>query len=134
LSEEEIKTMTKDAELHGEEDKKRKELVEAQNQADSLIYSVEKSLKEHGSKLPASEMQSIEQALEKCRKAKGSAVASEIKKAIEELSSASHKLAEYIYKDAGAHAAGAGPQQKAKQKEDEDVVEAEFEEVDKDKK
>jgi molecular chaperone DnaK len=137
LSEEEIERMTKDAELHGAEDKKKKELVEVQNQADSLIYSVEKSLKEHGDKLSDSEKQSINESLDKCKKIKDSQSSAEIKQAVEELSAASHKLAEYIYRDAGAQASanpeGAG-QKSEKQKEDEDVVEAEFEEVDKDKK
>jgi molecular chaperone DnaK len=135
LSEEEIKKMVRDAESHSAEDHKKKELVEAKNNADSLVYSVEKSLKDYADKITADEKRDIEEALEHCRKVKDSSIdATEIRAAIDKLTTASHKLAEHIYKSAGAHpAGGAGAEQGAKKEGEEEVVEAEFEDVDKDK-
>ncbi|MCX5718047.1 MAG: molecular chaperone DnaK [Nitrospirae bacterium] len=141
LSSEEVKKMTRDAESHGEEDKKKKQLAEARNEADTMIYSVEKSLKEYGDKLSESEKKDIEASLETCKKAKDSGTdASEIKSSVESLMKASHKLAEHIYKAAGDQqaaagagaGAGAGTGAAGKPSE-EDVVEAEFEDVDKNK-
>jgi len=139
LTEEEIKKMTRDAESHSEEDKKKKQLAEARNEADTLIYSVEKSLKDYGDKLNEAEKKDIEEAVERCKKAKDtSSEASEIKSAIEDLMNKSHKLAEHLYKGAGAQAgAGAGPSETGEAQAkgpEEEVVEAEFEDVDKDKK
>ncbi|MBI3378390.1 MAG: molecular chaperone DnaK [Nitrospirae bacterium] len=135
LSADEVKNMTRDAESHGEEDKNKKQLAEARNEADTMIYSVEKSLKEYGDKLNESEKKDIEAALEKCRKAKdSSADASEIKSSVESLMKASHKLAEHIYKAAGDQQAAAGAGASGAKPSEEDVVEAEFEDVDKDKK
>jgi molecular chaperone DnaK len=136
LSETEIKNMVRDAESHGEEDRKKKELAEARNNADTLVYTVEKSLKDYGDKVTADEKRDIEEALENCRKVKDSSSdPEEIKSATDRLTSVSHKLAEHIYKSAGAHSqgdgAGAG---QAKKEGEEEVVEAEFEDVDKDKK
>jgi molecular chaperone DnaK len=129
--------MMRDAEAHADDDKKKRELIEARNTADSLIYSVEKSLKEYGDKITDDEKQKIQTALEKCRKAKDSSNdTSEIKTATEELTQASHKLAEHIYKDAQGQAAGAEGAGKAESKTkspEEEVVEAEFEDVDKKK-
>jgi molecular chaperone DnaK len=137
LNEEEIKKMTRDAESHADEDKRKKQLAEARNEADTLIYTVEKSLTEYGDKLSESEKREVQDALERCKKAKDTSnEASEIKSAIENLTRTSHKFAEHIYKDAGAQAgagAGTGAQAGAKGPEEE-VVEAEFEEVDKNKK
>ncbi len=135
LSPEEVKKMTRDAESHGEEDKKKKQLAEARNEADTMIYSSEKSLKEYGDKLSESEKKDIEAALEKCKKAKDSgADASEIKTSVESLMKASHKLAEHIYEAAGAQQApGAGAEASGTKPSEEDVVEAEFEDVDKKK-
>jgi molecular chaperone DnaK len=138
LSEEEIKKMMRDADAHSEEDKRKKQLAEARNEADTLVYSVEKSLKDYGDKLTESEKKEIEDAIERCKKLKDTSnEVSEIKSAIENLTRTSHKLAEHIYKSAGAQAgagaAGAGPQAGEKGPEEE-VVEAEFEDVDKDKK
>lgn len=135
LSEEEIKKMVRDAEAHSDEDKKRKQLVEAKNEADTLVYSVEKSVSEYGDKITEAEKKDIEAAIENCRKVKDSSSdVSEIKAATENLTKASHKIAEHVYKAAGAQAGTAGgPAEgtEAKAKADEDVVEAEFEEVDK---
>jgi molecular chaperone DnaK len=139
LNEDEIKKMTRDAEAHSEEDKKKKRLAEARNEADTLIYTVEKSLKDYGDKLTESEKREIEDAIESCRKAKDTSnEASEIKSNIENLTNKSHKLAEHIYKSSGAQAgaggaAGTGAAEGTKGPEEE-VVEAEFEDVDKDKK
>ncbi|MBI4685564.1 MAG: molecular chaperone DnaK [Nitrospirae bacterium] len=138
LNDDEIKRMMRDAESHSDEDKKKKQLAEVRNEADTLVYSVEKSIKEYGDKLNESEKKDIEAALEKCRNAKDtSSDASEIKSSVESLMQASHKLAEHIYKAAGAQqAAGGGADTSggagAKPSEEE-VVEAEFEDVDKKK-
>ena len=144
LTEEEIRKMVRDADAHSDEDKRKKQLAEVRNEADTLVYSVEKSLKDYGDKISESEKKEIEEALERCRKAKDtSQEPSEIKSAVENLTSKSHKLAEHLYKGAGAQpgadagagtgASGAGAQSGAKGPEEE-VVEAEFEDVDKDKK
>ncbi|GER93671.1 molecular chaperone DnaK [hot springs metagenome] len=131
LTEEEIKRMMRDAEEHAAEDRRKKELAEARNNADTLIYSVEKSVKEYGDKLTEAEKKDIETALEKCKKVKdASSDASEIKAAIEELTKASHKIAEHVYKAAQEHAGATGAETKSKPHEEE-VVEAEFEDVDK---
>jgi molecular chaperone DnaK len=137
LSEEEIKKMMRDAESHSDEDKRKKQLAEVRNEADTLIYTAEKSLRDYGDKLTESEKKEIQDALEGCKKAKDTSnEVSEIKSAIENLTRASHKLAEHIYKgsgaEAGAGAAGTGAEAGAKGSEEE-VVEAEFEEVDKEK-
>ncbi len=139
LSEDEIKKMQQDAELHAEEDKKRKELVEAKNQADSLIYATEKSLKDLGDKVDAETKSKVEQEIESLKKAleKGDNI-DEMKKGIESLTQASHKLAEIMYAQAtqeqGGPQPGAGPeagggQQEGDGKSDDDVVDADFEEV-----
>lgn len=137
LSDDEIKKMMKDAESHSEEDRKKKQFAEAKNQADTLVYSVEKSLKDYGDKLTETEKKEIEEALEKCRKVKDTSTDSaEIMAAVENLSTASHKIAQHIYGAAGAGAqtgagdGAGGPEAEAK-KPEEEVVEAEFEEVDK---
>jgi molecular chaperone DnaK len=145
LNDEEVKRMMRDAESHADEDKKKKQLIETKNTADTLIYSVEKSLKEYGDKVTPDEKAAIEAALEKCRKAKDSgASVEEIQAAIDELTTTSHKLAEQMYQQAqaqqqgaaGGAGCGSGPcgGDGAKQKGEEDVVEAEFEDVDKKKK
>ncbi len=133
LSEEEIKRMMRDAESHAADDHKKKELAEARNHADTLIYSVEKSLKDYGDKLSESEKKDVEEAIEKCKKAKDSSNdPAEIKTTTEELTKASHKIAEHIYKAAQEQQAEAKPEEGGAQKpSEEEVVEAEFEDVDK---
>jgi molecular chaperone DnaK len=135
LSDEEINKMTADAESHSDEDRKRRSLAEAKNEADTLIYTVEKSLKDYGDKVTDDEKQKITAALEKCKNLKDTATdPDELKKAIEELTTASHKIAEEMYKsgEAGAEAqqpgAETGETEEAP-KDKEDVVEAEFEET-----
>ena len=144
LNEDEIKQMVRDAESHAEEDKKKKQLVEVRNEADNVIYSVEKSLTEFGDKVSADEKTSIHAAVDKTKKALESDDVDSIKNAIQELNTVSHKLAEEMYKKASAQQSGGGtdsgaghgeggePGSEGKPKED--VVDADFEEVDKDKK
>ena len=134
LSDDEVKKMMRDAESHAEEDRKKKQLAEVRNEADTIIYGVEKSLRDYGDKLSESEKKDIEAALEECKKVKDSSTdVSEIKSSVEKLMQASHKIAEHIYKAAGAQqAAGAGA--KPAEETEEQVVEAEFEDVDKNKK
>jgi molecular chaperone DnaK len=139
LTEEEIEKMTKDAEAHEADDRKRKQLAEAKNEADTLVYTVEKSLQDYGDKISEDEKQKINAALEKCRTLKETATEpDELKKAIEELTTASHKIAEEMYKSsqAGAQQQGAGAQSGAEgeQKDKEDVVDAEFEDAEQNEK
>jgi len=137
LSEDEIKKMQQDAELHSEEDKKRKELVETKNQADSLVYATEKTLRDLGDKVDAETKSKVEQEVESLKKVieKGDNV-DELKKGIDSLTQASHKLAEIMYAQASqqqpGQQPGAGPEaggQAGESKTDEDVVDADFEEV-----
>ena len=145
LSEEEIQKLVRDAEAHAEEDKKRKELIEVRNQADSMVYSVEKNIKEFGDKVDAAEKAKIEEAITKAKKALEGDDVDAIKKAQDELMNVSHKLAEAMYAKSaggqggpqggpqaggdggGAHQQGGGPQSAGKK--DDDVVDADFEEV-----
>jgi len=135
LTEEEIKRMVRDAEAHAEEDRRKKQLAEAKNEADTLIYAVEKSLREYGDKLTEAEKKDIEDALENCRKVREKATeASEIRSAIERLTTASHKIAEHIYKATGAGASASTSTSGGGGEKEEKVVEAEFEDVDKGEK
>jgi len=129
LSEEEIDKMVKDAESHSAEDKKKRELIEARNQADGLAYSTEKSLKEHGDKIDETTRSNIQSALDDLKKAMEEDNPEEIRQKSEALATASHKLAEAVYKESqeGAEAAPEGAEAGGG---DEGVVDAEFEEVD----
>jgi molecular chaperone DnaK len=110
LSKEEVEKMTKDGELHAEEDRHRKDDVETKNRADSLVYSVEKMLKENRSKISDSDAKNIESALDDAKKAIQEGDVSKINDAVDRLTSASHKLAEAMYKQAAtAQAAQEGP-------------------------
>ena len=140
LSKEEIDKALKEAEAHAAEDKKKKEVAEAKNEADTLIYSVEKSVADYGAKLADAERAEIQKALDHAKSVKDGTDVEAIKKAVADLAKASHKLAEEVYSKMGKEQAGAGgaaasgaPGGEAK-KQDEKVVDAEFEEVDKDKK
>ncbi len=106
LSEDEIKKMVNEAESHAAEDKKVRERAEARNEADSLIYSTEKSLKDYGDKISDGDRQGIESAISDLRGALESDNVDQIKNKIEALKTASHKLAEEVYKTAGAQAQG----------------------------
>jgi len=137
LSEAEIEKLVRDAEAHAEEDKHRKELIEARNQADSLVYSVEKNVKEFGDKVDAAEKTKIEEAIARVKKALEGDDLEALKKAQDDLMNVSHKLAEAMYaKTSGgsggpgaAGAAGAEDAGHASGKKDDDVVDADFEEV-----
>ena len=137
LSEEEIKKMVGEAEAHAAEDKKRKETVEARNQLDTLVYSTEKSLGEYGGDLEASVKENIETALKKAKEVLDGQDADAMRKAAEQLSQASHKLAEAIYAKASQQQAAQQqtaqkPEEKdagASGKKKEDVVDADFTEV-----
>lgn len=124
--------MIKDAELHAAEDHKQFELVNARNQADALIHSVRKSLKEYGDKLSAEEKSKIEAAIAAAETAIKGNDKAEIDAKAQALAEASHKLAEKMYAGAQAEAASTSSTAGSK-KQDADVVDAEFEEV-KDKK
>jgi molecular chaperone DnaK len=136
LGEEEIKKMVRDAEAHSAEDRKRKDTVEARNQLDSLIYSTEKSLKEYGSDLDANVKDSIDEALKKAKEVLEGQDAEAMRKAAEQLSQSSHKLAEAMYAKASQQQ---GAQNEAADKHDDkgggtggkkdDVVDADFTEV-----
>ncbi|HBZ54917.1 MAG TPA: molecular chaperone DnaK, partial [Syntrophobacteraceae bacterium] len=120
---------------HADEDKKKRELIETRNHADSLIYSTEKTLREMGDKIDGTTRQSIETAIEKLRKTMEGEDAAAMKTDMDQLMQASHKLAEEMYKRsaeqqaAGAHAEGAEQQGGTHRKPDDDVVDADFEEV-----
>lgn len=98
LDKKEVEQLVKNAEAHSEEDKKKKELIEARNELDGVIYSTEKALKEYGSKISESDKKTVEQALEKAKQKLTSDNVQEIKNAKDELLKASHKLAEEMYK------------------------------------
>jgi len=137
LSDEEINKMVKDAELNADADKKKKEVVEARNQADTLIYSTEKSLSEHGDKVDAQTKEAIEKALADLKEKSAGDDAAAINAAIEELTKSAHKLAEEIYKAAQAsqqEAQSPDDAAHANQHKGDDVVDAEFEEVKDEKK
>jgi len=131
LSKEEIDRMVKEAESHATDDKKKRELIEARNQADGLIYTTEKALKEHSEKVDSQTKGAIETALAELKTAMEGSDPAEIQKKSEALAQASHKLAENMYADAGKD--GAAPQE-GKGSADDGVVDAEFEDVDDSKK
>ncbi len=131
LTEAEIEKMRKDAELHADEDKKKRALAEARNQADSMAYSVEKLIKEHGEKLKDSDKAPLESAIAKVREAAKGEDVDSIKNATAELEQASHALSKLLYEsqpagDAGA-AGGAQAAADGNKPGDEEVVDAEFE-------
>jgi molecular chaperone DnaK len=126
LTEADIQRMVKEAEAHAEEDKRRKELVEARNHADATIYSVEKALKEAEGRAPASLKTEIEQAVSALKDAMKGEDVQRIKQATERLGQTSMRLAEAVSQPAAGGADGAGPQSS-----EPGVVDAEFEEVDK---
>jgi molecular chaperone DnaK len=141
LTETDIKRMVKEAEQHATEDKKRRELVEARNHAEALIHTTERSLKEHGDKISASEKTAIESAVQELRDVMSGEDAAAIKSKTEALAQASMKLGEALYRASqeaaggasgggpgGAGAAGTGSAEKG-----EKVVDADFEEVDDEK-
>ena len=136
LTKDEVERMAKDAESHAAEDKTKRELAEAKNSAEQMIYSTEKTLKEHGSKLSQGDREAIESAVAELKKARESNDAAAIRAAIERVATASHKLAEELYraaqeKSAGQkqEQAGEGGENEEEKKDDKkgDVIDADYE-------
>ena len=139
LSDEEIDKMVKDAEANAETDKKKREEVDVKNQADSLVFQVEKNIKEHGDKISAEDKSKIEADLKDLKEALEKNDAEVIKQKTQDLTQSSMKMGEAMYKDQqSTEAPGAEqPQQENKSdenKNDDDVIDADYEEVDDDKK
>jgi molecular chaperone DnaK len=144
LSDADIEKMVKDAEAHADEDKKRRELVEAKNQADGLIHATEQSLTEAGDKVPDSEKQPVQQAIQALKDVVGSDNVEEIKAKTEALGQVAMKFGESMYKatqgaeggphDPNAGGPGTGPQGGPHPGHDDKVVDADFEEVDEKKR
>ena len=135
LTKDDIDKMVRDSEAHAEEDKQRREEIEVTNQADSLAYSIERQLAEHGDKVPAADKTAIEEAIKEVREALKASDVARVKRASEALTKASHKMAEALYRDAQAKAPGAGDEApgsggngRTKTAEGE-VVDAEFEDL-----
>jgi len=148
LSEEEVENMAKDAETHAEEDKQKREVVDLKNQADQLVYSTEKTLKEHGDKVSADVRSNIENAVNNLKEAVKGEDADAIKKTIENLGTAGQELGKVLYEEAAKKQAASEPQpqpgpgqpeqtppppaeDEPKRKQAEDVIDAEFEAKDK---
>lgn len=134
LSEEEIKNLIKEAELHSAEDKKKRELVETRNQADTLIYSTERTMRDMGDKIDTRTKQDIETQIEALKKVMERDDIDAIKGQMDQLMQVSHKVAEEAYKRASEQQAAAGggtegAAAESRKKPDEDVVDADFEEV-----
>ena len=135
--------MTKDAEAHAAEDKKRREVVDLKNQADQLLYSTEKTLKEHGEKVSAETRSNIENAVNNLKEALKGESADAIKKAMENLGAASQEIGKILYEEAAKKQGAAGPKAaeptqeappegEVHRKNDRgDVIDAEFEAKDK---
>jgi molecular chaperone DnaK len=140
LSKDDIEKMVKDAESHAAEDKARKEKIEVRNQADALIHTTEKHLKEHGDKVDEATKADIEAKSKELKDVLDTAEVAELRSKTEALAQASMKLGEAVYKASQAAEAGAGPggegasSQSSSTKDDSGVVDAEFHEVDDDKK
>ncbi|MCO5385692.1 molecular chaperone DnaK [Desulfosporosinus sp.] len=133
LSKEDIEKMKQDAEAHAEEDKKHRELIDAKNQADSLGYQTEKTLKEFEGKGDAAEVESIKKALEELKTAGAGESVEEINAKTEALNKVLHPYIEKMYQQQAAQDPNAGAQPEAEpSKKDDDVVDAEFTEVKKD--
>ena len=137
LSKDEVDKMAKDAESHAADDRKQRDTIEARNRADAMVYNVEKTLKEHRAKVSDAEAKEIESAIAETKKAMNDGDPAQINSAVDRLTTASHKLAEAMYKAASQPGAGpgAGPQPGPDGKGDggkpkDNVVDAEFVDVD----
>ncbi|MDD9859491.1 MAG: molecular chaperone DnaK [Nitrospira sp.] len=140
LSKEEVERLVREAESHSDEDKKRREIVEIRNQADSLIYGTEKNLTDHGDKISEEEKTNIRSAIDGMKRAMEGDDVEAMKTAMQTLTTASHKLAEQMYKQTTADATAAGgtdgggaTAEEAAKENNENVVDADFEQVDKEK-
>jgi molecular chaperone DnaK len=138
LSKDEVEKMTRDAESHASDDRRKREEIEARNRADAMVYNVEKMLKDHRDKIGDADARSIEDAISETKKAMQEGGVEKINSARERLETASHRLAEAMYKATagaqqpppGAGAAGDGSRPEAEQQKKENVVDAEFVDVD----
>ncbi len=138
LSKEEVEKMAKDAESNSADDRKRKDEIEARNRADSMVYQIEKMLKDHRDKISEADAKNVEDALAATRKAMTDGDVEAMNKATDNLTQASHKLAEAMYKTAGASsgasagtgAEGTGAPHTEEKPKDSNVVDAEFVDVD----
>ncbi|HRR25452.1 MAG TPA: molecular chaperone DnaK [Acidobacteriota bacterium] len=132
LSEKEIEEMVKSAEAHAEEDRRKREEIEARNRADNLVYSCEKLLRENRDKLSGTDVQQVEQAIERTKKAIEEGGVDRINAAVEELTQASHRLAEVIYQASQGQEASAGASQRSASSggSQDEVVDAEYVDVD----
>ncbi|MBI4212387.1 MAG: Hsp70 family protein, partial [Deltaproteobacteria bacterium] len=136
LAKDEVEKLVKEAKSHEAEDKKRREEIETRNQADTMVYSTEKLLKENRDKLKEDDVKRVEDALAACKAALEKKDSAEIKKTVEALTHASHALAEAMYKASAEKEKADGAQETAgadngaaEKKKDEKVVDAEFEET-----
>ncbi len=138
LSDEDIERMVKEAEENAESDKKKRELVDTRNQADSLVNETEKNIKEHGDKVSEADKKKIESDIDELKKVKDGEDIETIKSKTEQLVQSSLKLGEAIYKQnpqgSAAQPDPSGDEPSSDKKNDEKVVDAEFEEVDENKK
>ncbi|HVN78878.1 MAG TPA: molecular chaperone DnaK, partial [Terriglobia bacterium] len=141
LTKEEIDRMTRDAESHAEEDRRYRDEVDVKNKADNLIYSTEKLLRENREKIPDSDAKAIEAAIAECRKAVEEGGADRINKAVEGLTRATHRVADVLYKQAGAHAgpppesgSQASSADSSSKPAEGEVIDAEYVDVDEKKK
>jgi molecular chaperone DnaK len=138
LSEQEVNKMVKDAEGHAQEDKKKKDLIEARNKADQMIYTTEKTLRDYGDKISSDEKKNIEDKIEKVKQAMKGESSDEINRSLDELMQASHKIAEQMYKQTGTQQQTASQEPPKEEKKDEGgkgkgkdgAVDADFEVVD----
>ncbi len=134
LSKDEVEKMAKDADLHSSDDRRKKEEIESRNKADSLVYNIEKMLKEHRDKVGADDVKAVEVALEDTKKAMSEGGVDRINQAMSKLETASHKLAEAMYKatpppQGGTQGAPAGEAKDGASKPKDNVVDAEFVDV-----
>jgi molecular chaperone DnaK len=134
LSDEDIEKMVKDAEENAEADKARRELVDAKNQAESLIHSTEKSMEEHSDKVDPTTIEAIELAIAALKDELETDNADKIKSGIQNVTEAAMKLGEAIYKAAQEDGEDVAEAADAPHGEDEDIVDAEFEDLDDDKR
>ena len=140
LAKEEIERMTRDAESHSEEDRKYRDEVEAKNKADNLVYNTEKLLKENREKISESDVKSIESAIEDCKRAINEGGTDRINRAVDQLTSATHKLADVLYKQAGTRGGGGtglddkSPGASGQKPAEGEVIDAEYVDVDEKKK
>lgn len=138
LSKDEVEKMRREAEAHADEDKKKQELIELQNQAETLVYTAEKALKDAGAKVPEKDKKEIESKIEALKKVQKSDKKDEIKKAVDDLNQVIQKIGQAMYgqQQAGPSAQGgstaggqAGPKTEDKKKDDKGPVDAQYEEV-----